>query len=201
MNLHQRTSFKSGLTAMLLLLLPAPLFAHVGAGSVQGVLHGFAHPLVGLDHMVAMVAVGLWAAQRGGRALWALPAVFVGGMVLAGAVGVQGLHLPGVEAGILASIVVLGALVAFAVRPSLALSAAAVGLFAIFHGHAHGAEMPRTVGAFAYALGFAGATLLLHAAGIALGLQAQQLTKTSRVAWVRATGGVICVVGAAYWFF
>lgn len=153
-----------------LLLAPATVLAHTGAGSTAGFGSGFLHPIGGLDHLLAMIAVGLWAAQAGGRAIWTVPTAFVSVMILCGALGMAGIALPHVETGIVLSVLVLGVLIAVAVRLPVVAAAAIVGLFAVFHGHAHGAEMPLGAGAFAYSAGFALATALLHGAGIGLGM-------------------------------
>jgi urease accessory protein len=144
----------------------AHTFGAQGAGFVQG----FAHPFGGIDHLLAMVAVGLWAAQRGGRALWAVPASFVVMMALGGIAGALGLTLPLIELGIAVSLVVLGVAVTFAIRLPVAASALLVGLFALFHGHAHGSELPETASALAYGIGFVAATASLHGIGVATGL-------------------------------
>jgi urease accessory protein len=156
--------------AAITLALPGAAFAHPGHIEASGFLHGFAHPIGGLDHVLAMVAVGLFAANLGGRALWAVPATFVAVMALGGALGIQGIALPFVETGIALSVVVLGMLIALRVDWPVAAAMAVVGLFAIFHGHAHGAEMPLDASGAAYAAGFMIATALLHSAGIVLGL-------------------------------
>jgi len=135
---------------------------------------GLAHPLSGLDHILAMVAVGLWAAQRGGRALWLVPLTFVLTMAAGGVIGFLGLSLPYVELGIASSVLILGILVALASRLSLAASMALVGLFAIFHGYAHGAEMAVEASVLWYSLGFMLATATLHASGIGVALAARQ---------------------------
>jgi urease accessory protein len=144
----------------------AHTFGAQGAGFAQGLLH----PFGGIDHLLAMVAVGLWAAQRGGRALWAVPASFVAMMALGGVAGASGVTLPLVELGIAASLIVLGAAVAFSIRPPVAAAAALVGLFALFHGHAHGTELPETASALEYGLGFVIATASLHGLGVAIGV-------------------------------
>jgi urease accessory protein len=130
---------------------------------------GFAHPFLGWDHLLAMIAAGLWAAQLGGRALWALPLTFVSVMVGGALLGVGGVALPHVEAGIAASLLALGLFVAFATRLHLAAGVAFVAAFALFHGHSHGTELPAMVSAWTYAAGFVAATALLHITGIALG--------------------------------
>jgi urease accessory protein len=144
--------------------------AHTFGAQGAGFAQGFLHPFGGLDHLLAMVAVGLWAAQRGGRALWAVPAAFLGMMIVGGLAGASGVTLPLVELGIAVSLVVLGAAVAFSVRLPVAVAASLVGLFALFHGHAHGTELPETASALAYGLGFVVATASLHGLGVATGL-------------------------------
>ncbi len=143
-------------------LLPTAAFAHTGIGATTGFGHGFVHPLTGIDHVLAMTAVGMFAWQLGGRALWLVPATFVGLMAAGGALGVAGVGVPFVEAGIALSVVVLGAIVALGIRSPVAVAMGIVGLFAIFHGHAHGAEMPENAGGLTYALGFMLATAALH---------------------------------------
>lgn len=144
----------------------AAALAHPGHESAS-FLSGFNHPLGGLDHLLAMLAVGLYAAQQAGRARWSLPAGFVLAMLLGAALGASGIRLPAVEAGIAASVLVLGLLLAFAVRLPLAASLPLVALFALFHGHAHHAEMG-AASLLTYAIGFALATALLHAVGFML---------------------------------
>lgn len=192
------TSRKNSLHATLLIagviaLCPLSAYAHPGHGTATVFASGFSHPFGGLDHWLAMVAVGLWAAQMGGRALWIVPGAFVSLMLAGGALGISGIHLPYVEAGILASVMVLGVLVAAAFKFPLAASAAIVGLFAMFHGHAHGTEMPLAMGAVSYSLGFALATALLHALGIAGGVILQQQLNNDKV--VRFAGGAIAMGG------
>jgi urease accessory protein len=144
--------------------------AHTFGAQGAGFAQGFAHPFGGIDHLLAMVAVGLWAAQRGGRALWAVPAAFVAMMALGGIAGALGLTLPLVELGIAVSLVVLGLAVTLSIRLPVAASALLVGLFALFHGHAHGSELPETASALAYGIGFVAATASLHGIGIATGV-------------------------------
>lgn len=187
-----------GLVLGLFALLPSVAAAHTGAGPAHGVLHGFAHPFLGWDHVLAMVAVGLLAGQRGGRATWALPAAFVGAMVLGGIFGMAGLFIPGIEAGILASVLVLGALVAVAARFPLAAVVTAVSVFAVFHGHAHGSEMPAAASGLFYGAGFALATVLLHATGI-LGVRLTRGMAGGQLRWVRAAGAAISAAGLALW--
>ena len=185
----------SATTTLALLLLPSVAFAHTGLGDTGGLAHGFAHPASGLDHVLAMVMVGLFAAQLGGRALWLLPAAFVGLMAAGGALGIAGLGLPFVEAGIALSVAALGAAVAFKLRAPLAATMGAVGLFALFHGHAHGAEMPAGADGLLYAAGFVAATALLHLAGIAIGLLLGRTADRRGEAVVRASGALACLAG------
>jgi urease accessory protein len=152
------------------LWIPSIASAHTGVGDATGFWHGLEHPIGGLDHILAMIAVGLWAAQMGGKALWLVPGAFVTAMIGSSVMGHFGLPLPGVEQGILASDFIFGLLLLFAARLPLALSAGIVGLLAIFHGYAHGAEMPETASGLAYGLGFIISTSLLHLAGIGMGL-------------------------------
>jgi urease accessory protein len=162
----------------------APAAAHTGHG-LDGFSAGLAHPFSGVDHLLAMIAVAAWAAQQGGRAVWALPAAFVGVMALGGILGFSGIALSGTESVIVASVLVLGAVVAAAAKLPLAIATPVVGAFALFHGLAHGAELPDSANAPAYAAGFLAATSLLHAAGIALALALQ--SAKSRLA-LRALG-------------
>lgn len=182
---------------LLTFCLPAVACAHSESGTVGGFVSGFTHPLGGLDHIVAMVAVGLWGAFLGGRAMWTLPVVFPVVMALGGALGVVGVELPGVETGIALSGVVLGVMVALAARPPLWVAAVLVGIFAVFHGHAHGTELPEAANALTFAIGFVIATGLLHLCGIAFGL----LTKWpwGRMA-IRVGGVAIAVVGFGFLF-
>jgi urease accessory protein len=152
------------------LWIPNIASAHTGVGDATGFWHGLEHPIGGLDHILAMIAVGLWAAQMGGKALWLVPGAFITAMIGSSVMGHFGLPLPGVKQGILASDFILGFLLLFAARLPLALSAGIVGLLAIFHGYAHGAEMPETASGLAYGLGFIISTSLLHLAGIGMGL-------------------------------
>ena len=177
----------------LTLSMPSLAHAHPGLGSTGGFSHGLAHPLLGLDHLCAMVAVGLWAAQLGGRARWLVPLAFVGVMALGGMLGMAAISIPFAEHGILASVLVLGALIAAAVRLPVGASAAIVGAFALFHGHAHGAEMPENTSGLLYALGFIVATTGLHLGGTGLGSLAQRWTSAPLVRYV---GGGITAVGA-----
>jgi urease accessory protein len=191
---------RSGLMRQAFLVVAAvlaacPAFAHSGDGFSGGFTGGFAHPIFGPDHVIAMVAVGLWGAFLGAPAIWLLPIVFPLVMAFGGVLGILGVPLPGVEIGIAMSAVVLGLMVALAARPPLWVAAALVGIFAIFHGHAHGAELPAGADAVAFSVGFVVATGLLHLAGISFGLLARW--PAGRLA-VRAAGGAIAVAGVAF---
>lgn len=154
----------------LLLVAAAPAWAHEQAGQAAGFLAGLMHPVSGLDHVLAMVAVGLWGVQLGASAIWLLPVTFPLVMAVGGFLGLVGVPLPGVEVGIAASAILLGAMVALQARPPLALAALLVAAFAVFHGHAHGTELPEGQSGLMYSVGFVVATGLLHAAGIGIGL-------------------------------
>jgi urease accessory protein len=181
----------------LTLLMPSVASAHTGVGDTHGFLHGFAHPMAGLDHILAMVAVGLWAAQIGGKALWLVPGAFVLAMAGSSVWGHFGLPLPGVEQGILASDFGLGLLILVATRLPLAASMGIVGVLALFHGYAHGAEMPETVSGLTYGAGFILSTAGLHLLGIGLGLAIDRFQPIFRQQLFRA-GGVAVVLGSAY---
>lgn len=169
--------------------------AHPG-GPSHDLVHGFQHPIGGLDHVLAMVAVGLLAAQLGGRALWLVPGAFVAVMAVAAAFGVIGVTPPRAEIGIAASVLVLGAVVALRIGMPAGLAATIVGVFAIFHGVAHGAEMPQTMSGLSYGIGFVAATALLHAAGIGIGLLAYRFNDVAGPYALRALGGCIAAFGA-----
>ena len=187
-----KPSFRGVVLLLAALIVPSLAHAHVGVGETSGFLHGMGHPLNGLDHICAMIAVGLWAAQMGGRSIWAVPLTFVGVMALGGFLGAVGVNLPFVEMGIVISVLALGVLVAASVRLPLAASVIIVGLFAAFHGHAHGAAIPETASGLAYAAGFIIATALLHALGIGLGITIQRL---ARPQVVRFAGIAIALCG------
>jgi urease accessory protein len=162
--------------------------AHPGHGGV-GLGAGLAHPFSGLDHLLAMVAVGLWASQLGRPAIWTLPVVFPAMMALGAALGTGGVTMPWIETGILLSVVVLGAAVALKVQAPLAIGAVIVAAFAVLHGYVHGAELPSDGLAWLYGIGFIAATLALHGVGVALGLASR------RPVLMRAAGGAIAAVG------
>lgn len=171
--------------------------AHVGVGDVNGFHHGFMHPMSGIDHILAMVAVGLFAAHLGGRALWLVPAAFVAMMALGGALGIAGIPLPYVEIGIGLSVVVLGIAVASGLNLPTAAAMSLVGFFAIFHGHAHGAEMPQTASGLEYGAGFVVATATLHAIGVGLGLTVGRLSQAYGRRILQTAGAATAVIGVA----
>jgi urease accessory protein len=178
----------------LLILITSPAIAHTGQGT-SGLYAGILHPLTGLDHVVAMVAVGLWGGILGKPALWQLPVAFPVIMAVAGAFGAAGVPLPGVEVGIALSGIVLGCMVLFAVQMPVWAAMSIAGVFAVFHGHAHGVELPSSANPMAYALGFVLATGTLHLCGIAIGGLGKW--PAGRVV-VRATGAAIALAGGAF---
>ncbi|MDI6835518.1 MAG: HupE/UreJ family protein [Rhizobiaceae bacterium] len=180
------------LCGLALVTVPAVAQAHILQGQAGGFLHGFEHPLSGVDHMLAMFCVGLWGAQMGGRAVWSLPIAFPLIMVAGGMLGIAGVPLPAVESGIALSIIVLGASIALLWRPPEWLALAVIGVFAIFHGYAHGAELPNATDPADYAIGFVVATGLIHIAGIAVGLLFQRV-RAGELS--RALGGLIGLGG------
>jgi urease accessory protein len=194
MSSAKRLDRKPNLAALLvaIALWPLAAWAHVESGEAAGFLSGLSHPVSGLDHVLAMVAVGLWGAQLGAPAIWVLPVVFPMMMAFGGLLGLIGIGLPGVELGIALSAVVLGALIFGAIRLPLAAALLVVAFFAVFHGHAHGTEMSAGQSAILYSLGFVMATGLLHAVGIAIGLIHRW--DAGRVA-LRAAGSVVLAGG------
>ena len=183
-------------TALAVSLAAAPrmALAHTGLEHATSFSSGFLHPLTGPDHALAMVAVGLWAGVNGGRAVWAWPVAFVGVMLVGGALGMTGVALPLVEPGILASVIVLGLLVLTAARVPVAVGALLVGVFAVLHGYAHGAELPAAAAAISYSAGFALATALLHAAGLGIAFLS---AREGSSLLVRAAGGLVAACGVA----
>jgi urease accessory protein len=183
------------LAVAFLLLAASAGTAHTGEAAGGGFVTGFLHPLLGWDHVAAMVAVGLWGAFLGAPAIWLLPVTFPLVMAFGGALGVAGVPVPGIEAGIAASGLVMGLAILLAFRPPLIAAAVVVAFFAIFHGHAHGTEMPGAASPLAYAAGFVIGTGLLHLFGISLGLLTQY--PAGRVA-VRSMGAVIALAGLGF---
>ncbi len=180
----------------LLALLPSAAAAHAVDDVAGGLVSGLLHPVLGPDHLIAMVAVGLWGAQLGAPLVYALPVAFPLMMAVGGLLGVLGLPLPGVQIGIAVSALLLGLAVLFALRLPSWLAVALVGLFAIFHGHAHGTALPGATEPLAYGLGFVVMTGLLHMAGIVIGLLND--VKTPGPSIVRGCGGIIAGLGAYF---
>jgi urease accessory protein len=190
-------NLRSAVLTVLFMFAATQVAAHTGEGINSGFASGFWHPILGWDHVVAIVAVGLWGAFLGAPAIWILPVVFPLVMALGGALGVAGVPIPAIETGIALSGVVLGLLIAFAVKAPIWAAAVIVGLFAIFHGHAHGTELRDAFSPYGYAMGFVVGTGLLHLVGIGFGV----LTRSDmgRIA-VRGAGGAIALIGAAFLF-
>jgi|SRR6185503_5580459 len=178
-----------------LVFAPAAVLAHTGHDDASGLAHGFIHPVTGIDHVLAMIAVGVLAAQYGGRALWLVPLSFLVAMAIAGVIGMAGIVIPVAEVGIGVSVVVLGLAIAFRLRPPTLVSVAVVGFFALFHGYAHGVELPDGITGLSFALGFLLATALLHGTAVGLGLLMQRQASSRRL--IQAGGGAMALVGIA----
>lgn len=183
------------LGAAMLAASASPAFAHVQQGQAQGFLTGLKHPVSGLDHVLAMIAVGLWGAQLGAPAIWLLPVTFPMVMAFGGFLGLVGVPLPGVEIGIALSAVLLGFVVAREARPPLAAAAVLVGFFAIFHGHAHGTELPPGQSGLMYSIGFVMATGCLHGVGIAIGVVHQWPAGRTML---RVAGALVALAGLGF---
>ncbi len=183
------------LALLLVIASTTPAFAHVQQGQAQGFVTGLKHPISGLDHVLAMIAVGLWGAQLGAPAIWLLPVTFPMVMALGGFLGLVGIPLSGVEVGIALSAVLLGVMVAREARPPLAVAAALVAFLAIFHGHAHGTELPPGQSGLMYSIGFVMATGCLHGVGIAIGLV--HAWPAGKLA-LRAAGVAVALAGVAF---
>jgi urease accessory protein len=196
-NLFRVSIFGFRILLCFILFAPTTAFAHVQQGEAAGFLTGFLHPISGLDHVLAMVAVGLWGAQLGAPAIWVLPVAFPLVMAMGGMLGLMGVPVPGIEYGIAASAILLGAAVMLEMRPPLVLTAMLVGVFAIFHGHAHGTELPADQSALLYSMGFVIATGCLHALGIGIGV-------VHRWTWgqklLRAAGATVCLGGVVFFW-
>jgi urease accessory protein len=192
MNTSKETTTRGAAILLTLLLYAQVAEAHVNKGEAVGFLSGLKHPISGLDHVVAMIAVGLWGAQLGAPAIWVLPVAFPMVMAMGGMLGLLGVPLPGMEVGIAASAILLGAAVMMELRPPIALAAALVGFFAIFHGYAHGSELPAGESGLLYSIGFVMATGCLHGVGISIGL-------VHRWSWgqraLRVAGAAIALAG------
>jgi len=171
--------------------------AHTGAGAVGGFASGFQHPILGYDHLLAMLAVGIWGAQMGGRAVWSLPVTFPLIMAVGGVAGMLGLYLPAVETGIALSVLALGLAIAFAWRPFEPAALLLIAAFAIFHGYAHGAELPDAADPAAYSVGFVMATGLIHITGIGIGLLLGKLFE----GWFSRALGAVIAAGGLYFLW
>ncbi len=180
---------------LVLLACATPAFAHVQQGQAQGLVTGLLHPVSGLDHVLAMIAVGLWGAQLGRPAVWVLPVTFPMVMACGGFLGLVGIGLPGIEAGIALSVLLLGLMVALEAKPKLAVAAVLVGAFAIFHGHAHGTELPAGQSGLLYSIGFVVATGCLHGVGILIGVAHRW--PRGRLA-LRVAGTAVSLAGVAF---
>ena len=180
-----------------LALMTGAAQAHTGIGDAGGLFHGFVHPMSGIDHILAMVGVGLFAAQLGGHALWLVPASFVAMMAGSGALAMAGVGLPFVELGIALSVVALGLVVLLQANMATTAAMALVGFFALFHGHAHGAEMPQTASGLEYAAGFVATTAMLHSVGLMLGFSVAKMSDRYGKYVLRAGGAATALAGAA----
>jgi urease accessory protein len=177
---------------LIVVFIPGLAFAHTGVGETSGMMHGFYHPFSGLDHLLAMLAVGIWGAQLGDKMRWALPVAFLAALVVGGGLGFYAMPLPYIEEGILVSVLVLGMLIASKGTLSAALSMGIVGLFALFHGYAHGAEMPVSMGALSYTIGFTTAAALIISCTMAA---SSYLQKDNLHSLLRIAGSAITVGG------
>ena len=181
-------------TTYIALALSLPAFAHAHPGhGLDGFTGGIAHPMLGMDHLLAMLAVGLWAAQLGARARWVLPGVFAGAMSVGVACGFAGFSLPFIEQGVVGSVLVLGLLIAASARLQIKAAAAIVAGFAFLHGMVHGVEMQAGAGEMNYGAGLILSTALFQWVGLAMGTA---LLKTGRTSWLRAAGAFVCLLGA-----
>jgi urease accessory protein len=185
-------------TVAIVLLLNDQAYAHTGGGAVFSFSTGIMHPLGGFDHLLAMFAVGLFAAQLGGRALWQAPAAFVAMMVVGAVIGLAGVELPGAELGIVVSVVAIALPVAFALGMPAPLAMAYVGFFALFHGYAHGAELPVDADVVPYVAGFTLATAAVHALGVGAGLRLGFIGAFGRMGVLRLAGAAIALAGMAF---
>jgi urease accessory protein len=186
---------REALLTLLLMLAAVPAFAHEQSGQAAGFLTGLKHPVSGLDHVLAMISVGLWGAQLGSPAVWLLPVVFPMVMAFGGFLGLLGVPLPGTEVGIAVSAILLGLMVALEARPPVWVAAGLVGFFGIFHGYAHGTELPAGENALLYSVGFVIATGCLHAVGIGIGVTHRW--KAGRLA-LRVAGGAVALAGVYF---
>lgn len=187
------------LLALLVSLIPQVAYAHDGSNvPFGGFLSGLIHPVLGYDHLLAMLSVGILSAQIGGRAIWTVPTTFVGVMAVGGALGLIDIGLNGIEFGIAASLVMLGSIIAAERNIPVRLAMLGVGFFAIFHGYAHGSEMPTTAEPVLYALGFLTGTALIHIAGVVIGDIAKHYERGKII--LRIGGGLIALIGFLFIF-
>lgn len=195
----EKKVIRSIVLALLLGLIPGVVYAHDGSNvPFGGFLSGLVHPVLGYDHLLAMLSVGILSAQIGGRAIWTVPATFVGVMAIGGALGLIDIGLTATELGIAASLVLLGSIIAAERSLPVRLAMLGVGFFAIFHGYAHGAEMPTTAEPVLYALGFLTGTALIHIAGVVIGDIAKHYERGKLI--LRVGGGLIALVGVLFIF-
>lgn len=197
---NNRKKMVRGLTvifAAIAVLFSHQAMAHSVGGPAAGFAAGFSHPWAGLDHLMAMIALGVWATQIGRPALWVLPLVFPAVMACGAALAVGGVWLPGVEAGTAASVLALGLVIALAMRPPLPVAGAFAGAFALLHGQVHGGELPAGASASAYGIGFVLSTLMLHGIGLVLGLASRMPARSSAL---RVAGAAVGVLGAVFLF-
>lgn len=186
-----------GLTVLFMVTAVSGAQAHVGTDSVHGIVSGFVHPIGGLDHVLAMIAVGVLAARQGGKGLWRIPLSFVGMMIAGGVLGYAGVDVPFVELGITGSIIILGFVVALGRTMPLGLAVAMVGVLAIFHGHTHGTEMPVDASGLLYGLGVAVATTVLHVCGIGASASLHKVMQQTAPVLVRLGGSAVAAAGVA----
>jgi urease accessory protein len=186
---------REALLTLFLMLAAVPAFAHEQTGQAAGFLTGLQHPVSGLDHVLAMISVGLWGAQLGSPAVWLLPVVFPMVMAFGGFLGLMGVPLPGTEVGIALSAILLGIMVAMEAKPPLWVAASLVGFFGIFHGYAHGTELPAGENALLYSVGFVIATGCLHGVGIGIGVIHRW--SAGRIA-LRVAGAVVALAGVYF---
>jgi len=197
--MNRKKIFQSILFALLLSSIPSVAYAHDGTNlPLGGFLSGMVHPVLGYDHLLAMLSVGILSAQIGGRAIWTVPATFVSVMALGGVLGLIDIGLSATELGIAISLVILGSVIAAERSISIRVAMIGVGFFAIFHGYAHGAEMPDTAQPFLYALGFLVGTALIHIAGVVIGDIARHYERGKII--LRGGGALIAVIGLLYVF-
>ncbi len=190
----KKIAAKRLLAPCLLVLLPNLASAHIVPGTTRGMQDGLLHPLTGWDHLLAMIAVGLWAAQQRGRAVWQIPLAFVSVMVLGGILGVAGVYMPGTEVAIAISILALGGLIATKTSFAPSLGMMLVGAFALFHGYAHGHEMPASASALPFSIGFVISTVALHGLGIGAGLGLRNQPRAIRFAGATIAACGLCLL-------